>query len=102
MAKTWPICSRESGRSFRNSYIPGLAVEALKIEDKADAMLPGNLIVRETDNGPSAAAVIDPVASMPAIANPALARAAERVRTPNSCSLITGNDVCGRDNEFPT
>ena len=60
---------------------PRLAYEALQIEDKVGTMLPCNVIVQETDNGASEVAAIDPVASMQAIENPALARPAERVRT---------------------
>ena len=74
------------GVSFRKYRIlgacnPSLAFEALKIEDKVGTMLPCNVIVQERDNGASEVAAIDPVASMQAIENPALARPAERVRT---------------------
>lgn len=58
---------------------PALAYEALKLEDKVGTMLPCNVVVRET-GGQTEVAAIDPVASMQAIDNPALKRAAEQVR----------------------
>ncbi len=73
------------GVTFRNYRIlgacnPGLAYEALKIEDKVGTMLPCNVIVQETGTGTSEVAAIDPVASMQAIENPQLAVPANRVR----------------------
>lgn len=59
---------------------PSLAHEALSLEDKVGTMLPCNVIVQETDDGRCEVAAIDPVASMQAIDNPALAQAAETVR----------------------
>jgi uncharacterized protein (DUF302 family) len=59
---------------------PTLAYEALKLEDKVGTMLPCNVVVRDAGGGVTEIAAIDPVASMQAIDNPALKRAAERVR----------------------
>lgn len=47
---------------------PGLAHEALQIEDKVGTMLPCNVVVQERSDGIEVAA-IDPVASMQAIEN---------------------------------
>ena len=60
---------------------PTLAYEALKLEDKVGTMLPCNVVVRDAGNGATEVAVIDPVASMQAIDNPELKKAAEHVRT---------------------
>ena len=57
---------------------PALAYEALKLEDKVGTMLPCNVIVQEAGGGTEVAA-IDPVASMAAIDNPELKKAAEQV-----------------------
>jgi len=59
---------------------PGLAHEALQIEDKVGTMLPCNVVVQDLGRGRTEVAVIDPVASMQAIDNPRLKAAAERVR----------------------
>lgn len=59
---------------------PVLAHEALLLEDKVGTMLPCNVVVQECGDGGSEVAAIDPVASMQAIGNPALAQAAETVR----------------------
>ena len=59
---------------------PSLAYEALKLEDKVGTMLPCNVVVRDTGNGHTEVAAIDPVASMQAIDNSELMRAAEKVR----------------------
>ena len=60
---------------------PALAYEALKLENKVGTMLPCNVVVRDAGNGQTEVAVIDPVASMQAIDNPALKLAAAQVRT---------------------
>ena len=60
---------------------PALAYEALKLENKVGTMLPCNIVVRDAGNGQTEVAVIDPVASMQAIDNPALKLAAAQVRT---------------------
>ena len=59
---------------------PTLAYEALKLENKVGTMLPCNVVVRDAGGGNTEVAAIDPVASMQAIDNPALKRAAENVR----------------------
>jgi uncharacterized protein (DUF302 family) len=58
---------------------PMLAHEALKLEDKVGTMLPCNVVVQDVGGGRTEVAAIDPVASMQAIDNPALKRAAEQV-----------------------
>lgn len=59
---------------------PTLAYEALKLENKVGTMLPCNVVVRDAGSGNTEVAAIDPVASMQAIDNPELKRAAENVR----------------------
>ncbi len=59
---------------------PALAYEALKLEDKVGTMLPCNVVVRDASGGQTEVAAIDPVASMQAIDNPELKRAAQQVR----------------------
>ena len=59
---------------------PALAYEALKLENKVGTMLPCNVVVRDAGNGQTEVAAVDPVASMLAIDNPELKRAAEQVR----------------------
>jgi uncharacterized protein (DUF302 family) len=58
---------------------PRMAFQALKVEDKIGTMLPCNVIVQEID-GKSEVAAVDPVASMQAIDNAALAAIAAKVR----------------------
>lgn len=57
---------------------PGLAHEALQLEDKVGTMLPCNVVVQQTEQGAEVAA-IDPVASMQAIENPQLGEKAALV-----------------------
>lgn len=59
---------------------PKLAYEALQVEDKVGTMLPCNVVVQEVDQNHSEVAAIDPVASMQAIENPELTKAAQTVR----------------------
>ena len=59
---------------------PKLAYEALQMENKVGTMLPCNVVVRDAGNGNIEVAAIDPVASMQAIDNADLKRAAETVR----------------------
>jgi uncharacterized protein (DUF302 family) len=59
---------------------PSLAHEALQLEDKVGLMLPCNVIVQQSDPGEVEVAAIDPVASMQAISNPELVKAADTVR----------------------
>ena len=58
---------------------PALAHEALLLEDKVGTMLPCNVIVQDIGEGRFEVAVIDPVASMATIDNPALKTAAADV-----------------------
>ena len=59
---------------------PGLAFEALSLEDKIGTMLPCNLVVQDAGNGKVEIAAIDPVASMSAVDNPRLKQAALQVQ----------------------
>ncbi len=59
---------------------PELAYKALTLESKVGTMLPCNVVVRDAGDGQTEVAAIDPVASMLAIDNLALKRAAEEVR----------------------
>ncbi len=59
---------------------PALAHEALQLENKVGTMLPCNVVVRDAGNGQIEVAAVDPVASMQAIDNPALKKAALQVR----------------------
>ncbi len=59
---------------------PGLAHQALLLEDKVGTMLPCNVVVQQTGAGEVEVAAIDPVASMQAIPNPELAKAAQEVK----------------------
>ena len=59
---------------------PDLAHEALQVEDKVGLMLPCNVIVQQYGSGEVEVAAIDPVASMQAIDNPELTKAAQVVR----------------------
>lgn len=58
---------------------PKLAYQAIGVEPKVGAMLPCNVILRETDEGIQVSA-IDPQASMAAIDNEELIRVAGEVR----------------------
>ncbi|NNE40813.1 MAG: DUF302 domain-containing protein [Marinicaulis sp.] len=58
---------------------PDLAHKALQAEDKIGTMLPCNVVLQKVDDGVEVAAV-NPVASMQAIENSALASIAETVR----------------------
>jgi uncharacterized protein (DUF302 family) len=59
---------------------PAMAHEALELEDKVGTMLPCNVVVRDAGNGMTEIAAVDPVASMQAIENDALADKARAVR----------------------
>ena len=60
---------------------PTLAYEALQIEDKVGTMLPCNVVVQELGPLQVEVAAINPVASMQAIENDELTKAAQEVRT---------------------
>jgi uncharacterized protein (DUF302 family) len=59
---------------------PKLAHEALQLEDKVGTMLPCNVVVQARGEEDTEVAAIDPVASMQAIDNAELKRAAAQVR----------------------
>ncbi len=59
---------------------PELAHQALLLEGKVGTMLPCNVIIQQFDDGKVEVAAINPVASMQAIDNPALKKAASAVR----------------------
>ena len=59
---------------------PALAHEALQLEDKVGTMLPCNVVVQSWGDNETEVAAIDPVASMQAIDNPDLKKAAGEVR----------------------
>jgi uncharacterized protein (DUF302 family) len=59
---------------------PAMAFKALQAEKRIGTMLPCNVLVFEGDDGRIEVAAVDPVASMQAIANPALAETAAAVR----------------------
>ena len=59
---------------------PKLAYRALELEDKIGTMLPCNVIVQEHPGGGVEVSAVDPVASMQAIDNPALAEVANEVQ----------------------
>ena len=73
------------GKDFRRYRIlgacnPQLAYRALQLEDKVGTMLPCNVIVQQHTDGAVEVSAVDPVASMQAIENPALAEVAKEVR----------------------
>ena len=59
---------------------PKMAFEAIKLEPRAGAMLPCNVIVRELADGTIEVSAIDPVQSMTAIDNEALQAVAVKVQ----------------------
>lgn len=59
---------------------PQFAYRAIQSEDKIGTMLPCNVIVQEREVGAVEVAAVDPVASMQAVRNPALAGTAGEVR----------------------
>lgn len=76
---------KKLGIEFRNYRIlgacnPAIARDALEIEDKIGTMLPCNVVVQDAADGNVEVAVIDPVASMAAVENPALKTSAGKVR----------------------
>ena len=60
---------------------PSLAYQALLAEDKVGVMLPCTVIIQERGDGKVEVAAVDPVASMTAIPNRALAAVAEQVQS---------------------
>jgi uncharacterized protein (DUF302 family) len=59
---------------------PHFAWRALQTEDRIGTMLPCNVVIMEVGPGQVEIAAVDPVASMGAIGNPALAQVAQEVR----------------------
>ena len=59
---------------------PPFAYEALKAEPWIGAMLPCNVVLQQTEDGPVSVAALDPAASMQAVENPALEGIAGEVR----------------------
>ncbi len=71
--------------SFRKYRIlgacnPHFAYQALQKESRIGTMLPCSIIVQETEDGDVEVAAIDPLASMQAVQNPALADIANQVQ----------------------
>ena len=60
---------------------PSMAHQAIGIEPRIGAMLPCNVIIRDTGNGDIDVSAVDPVASMQAVANDKLTTVAGEVRT---------------------
>jgi uncharacterized protein (DUF302 family) len=59
---------------------PDYAYKALQMEDKVGTMLPCSVIVQELGNNEIEVAAVDPIASMMAIENPALAEIAGEIK----------------------
>jgi uncharacterized protein (DUF302 family) len=59
---------------------PHFAHQALQAEDKIGTMLPCNVILQDAGDGRIEVAAVDPIASMQAVSNEALAGIAEDVR----------------------
>ncbi len=59
---------------------PPFAYQALQAENKIGTMLPCNVVVQQTSEGTVEVAAVDPIASMQAVGNPALAEIAHEVR----------------------
>ena len=59
---------------------PPFAYQALQAEDKICLMLPCNVVVQETPDGSVEVSVIDPIASMQAVDNPALGEIALQIK----------------------
>ena len=68
------------GYTILGACNPKMAFEAIKLEPRAGAMLPCNVIVREQADGIIEVSAIDPVQSMDAINNEALRTLAGRVK----------------------
>ncbi|MCO6407046.1 DUF302 domain-containing protein [Hoeflea alexandrii] len=59
---------------------PSMAHQAIGIEPRIGAMLPCNVIIRDTGNGDIGVSAVDPVASMQSVANDRLTSVAGEVR----------------------
>lgn len=76
---------KKLGVEFRPYVILGacnseMAFKALQAEDKIGTMLPCNVILQQKEDGAVEISAIDPVASMQAVENPALASIAKEVQ----------------------
>jgi uncharacterized protein (DUF302 family) len=76
---------KKLGVEFRKYRILGMcnppfAYQALQAEDKIGTMLPCSVVVQEAAGGEVEVAAIDPLASMQAVGNPALAAIGAQVR----------------------
>ncbi len=60
---------------------PSMAHQAIGIEPRIGAMLPCNVIIRDSGNGEVTVSAVDPVASMQAVANDRLTEVAGEVRS---------------------
>ena len=58
---------------------PPFAYKALQAEDKIGVMLPCNVIIQEKEKGTVEVSVVNPIASMQAVENPALSDIASEV-----------------------
>lgn len=68
---------------------PTLAYQALQLEDKVGTMLPCNVVVQQKADGEVEVAAIDPVASMQAISNADLTKAAQAVQEKLSQVIVS-------------
>ena len=59
---------------------PGLALEALQVEEKLGVLLPCNVIVRDAGAGTVEVAAVNPVASLGRVGNPKLTAVAAEVK----------------------
>jgi len=59
---------------------PGFAYKAVQAEEKIGVMLPCNVLIIDKENGTTEITIVDPVASMMAVKNEALAPLAGEVR----------------------
>lgn len=59
---------------------PGFAKKAIAAEPQIGTLLPCNILLRDLGDGTTEIAAVDPVASMQAVENPALAEMAGEVR----------------------
>lgn len=60
---------------------PPFAYKALQAEDKIGTMLPCNVIIQEKEESKIEVSIVDPIASMQAIENPALKVIAEEIQS---------------------
>jgi uncharacterized protein (DUF302 family) len=78
---------------------PTLAHEALQLEDKVGTMLPCNVVVQQKEDGKVEVAAINPVASMQAIDNPELKKAASAVHDKLSSVIEMLSKTSGNPND---